>query len=90
MEAVQVLTATPRTRDDRRDPREATRIGTRFADELRKFEMCLNLGFSIDDIGRMHSKDLLVELILHYKNRGETVEADNYTDFEELTNESFV
>jgi hypothetical protein len=86
MEALQV---TPR-RDDRRDPREATRIGTRFADELMKFEKLLNLGFSNDDLGRMHSKELLVEIALHYMNRGVETTAHHYADFEEITNASLV
>ena len=82
------MTTTVLLPERRRDPLEAPRLHKRFAEELMKFEQCLNLGFSEDDICRWHSKGLLLEIALYYKNRGQETEADNYTDFEELTNES--
>lgn len=90
MKAVKVLTATTRTRDDRRDPREAATIHTHFAEKVERFEQCLNLGFSNDDIGRYYSKECLVEIALHYMNRGQKETTHHYADFEELTNESLI
>jgi hypothetical protein len=82
------MTVTAIVPERRRDPLEAPRLHKRFAEELMKFEHLLNLGFSNDDIGRMHSKELLVEIARYYRERGQEVKADNYADFEELTNES--
>lgn len=72
----------------KRDQREVATLDLNFAEKVERFEQCVNLGFSNDDIGRFYSKECLVEIALYYMRKGENTEGDNYTDFEELTNEA--
>jgi hypothetical protein len=79
------LTATLPQR--KRDPREVATLDLHFAEKVERFEQCVNLRFSNDDIGRYYSKECLVEIALYYMRRREDVEADAYADYIELENE---
>jgi predicted GNAT family acetyltransferase len=61
-----------------------TRIKTRLAKHLDLFKNMLEVGMSIDDIGKHFSKDALVEMLIHQTDK-RFFSPVEYSDFEEVS-----